>query len=92
MRRPKGTSFGLFLPKAYRFVCLFVLGDSSIHYLCFSLLMFSGGSAPVDGITYRQKYVTLTQTSSIVTFTFTSIGILLALAFFVINIVYKNER
>ena len=55
---------------------------------CFAL----GNRVPVDGKTFIKEYVVVEETSRIVVFSLTSIGICLGLFFFVINIRFRNKR
>ncbi|XP_072037334.1 gamma-aminobutyric acid type B receptor subunit 2-like [Amphiura filiformis] len=55
-------------------------------------IIWSGNRAPVDGKTYLLKYVLVEETSRIIIFILTTIGICFSLFFMFINIRYKNER
>ena len=60
---------------------------------CFSIvLVILGNRVPVDGKTFLKEYVVVEETSRIVVFSLTSIGICLGLFFFVINIRFRNKR
>ena len=52
----------------------------------------SGDFVPVDGKTLRHDVIVISKLNRIVILTFTSIGVILALIFLILNIWYRKER